>query len=107
MQTQELREREEETKQEEMFLSGTVRALKEARIEMATVSSVVHAQGEVLARVQQRISQAELTLKRASKSLSRLLTRSKRRKILSVLLLSVCALAFILLAASAMPARKF
>jgi len=90
MQTQTLL-RKEEVVEHEILLQGTIRAIREATVEMASVGAVVGAQGEVIQKIQRKITEAEQTLKRASKSLTQLVRKSKKRKIAALFLLSVAS----------------
>ena len=91
MQLQQILEREEVV-EHEILLQGTIKSIREASIEVSGIVSVVHAQGELIGQVQRKITDAESTLKRASKKLSGLVRKSKKRRILSFCLLLLTAL---------------
>lgn len=77
----------EDRLENEILLSGTLRSIDSATLELSEINSVVLSQGEIIRKIQEKINQTEITLKRASKKLSVLLRRSKNRKLLSVCLL--------------------
>lgn len=79
----------EETVEHELLLQGTVRALKEATVEVGAVSSIVSAQGELIERIQQKITDAEGTLKHASRTLSHLVRQSRKRRLAAFCLLAI------------------
>lgn len=82
-------------KEKESILQGTAKALREATSEVSSISSIVYAQGEAIQRIEQKIFSAESTLRRASRNLTKLIRKSKKRKALSVCLLvfvTVCTI---------------
>ncbi|KAI5129796.1 hypothetical protein NEPAR06_0119 [Nematocida parisii] len=86
MQTQTYLEKEEKV-EHDILLHGSIKSLKEATVELSEINSVVSAQGEILAKIQRKINQTEVTLKKASKKLSVLIRRSKNKKAFSFCLL--------------------
>lgn len=102
MQTQLLLQKEKE-EEDKILLEGTVRAIREATLEVSSISSIVNAQGEVIDKIERKISSAESTLKRASRNLTLLIRKSKKRKALSLCLLvlvTACVLTLFILAIS-------
>ncbi|KAI5189588.1 hypothetical protein NECID01_0611 [Nematocida sp. AWRm77] len=92
--------RQEETIEHEILLQGTIKALKEATVEVSSVQAIVGAQGELIEKIQQKVLDAENTLKKASKVLTHLMQRSRKRKAISFCLLAVvttCVLSLITL----------
>ncbi|KAI5184977.1 hypothetical protein NEHOM01_0528 [Nematocida homosporus] len=96
MQTQTLLRRDE-VEEHEILLQGTIRAIREATVEVSSVSAVVHAQGEVIDKIERKISNAEGTLKRASRKLTALVRQSKKRRAVSICLLAMTTLCLVCL----------
>ncbi|KAI5170795.1 hypothetical protein NEFER03_0254 [Nematocida sp. LUAm3] len=79
----------QEEEEQEILLQNTVKAIRQARSEVVTLSSVVSAQGEKLDMIERKITSAESTLKRAGRQLNRLLRRSKKRRLFALCLLGI------------------
>ncbi|EHY64589.1 hypothetical protein NERG_02399 [Nematocida ausubeli] len=82
----------EELVEHEILLHGTAKSLNDATLQLSEINSVVTAQGEVLAKIQRKINQTEAMLKKASKKLSLLLQKSKKRRVFSFCLLCLTTL---------------
>ncbi|KAI5181933.1 hypothetical protein NEOKW01_2083 [Nematocida sp. AWRm80] len=91
MQLQKVLEKEEVV-EHEILLQGTIKSIREASLEVSTITSVVHAQGELIDKIQGKITNAENTLRTASKKLTGLVRRSRKRRIASICLLSLATL---------------
>ncbi|KAI5189228.1 hypothetical protein NEMIN01_0394 [Nematocida minor] len=87
----------EETVEHEILLQGTIKSIKDATLELSEINTVVSAQGEIIKKIQNKINETEITLRRASKKLSRLLRRSKNRRIVSFCLLCLTTIGILIL----------
>lgn len=79
----------EKTEEHQILLEGTVKSIREATVELSQINQVVAQQGEILNRIQRKIKETEITLRKASKKLSVLLRKSKNRKVFSLCLLTL------------------
>lgn len=79
----------EETVEHDILLHGTIKSINAATLELSEINTVVSTQGEIISKIQKKINETELTLKRASRKLSVLLRKSKNRKLFSLCLLVI------------------
>ncbi|OAG31944.1 hypothetical protein NEDG_00419 [Nematocida displodere] len=101
MQMQKLIQKEER-EEHEILLQGTVRAIKEARLEVCSVTAVVQEQGELIEGIDRKITEAENILRRSSRKLSGLIRTARKRRIVSVCLLALTTLSILALFGTAL-----
>ncbi|KAH9387329.1 uncharacterized protein NEMAJ01_2243 [Nematocida major] len=85
--------------EQDVIMQGTVKSLQESTVELVGINSIVCAQGETISRIQGKINEAEVTLKRASRKLTHLLRKTKRKRMVSFCLLCLTTLGIFTLGA--------